>query len=84
MNKKRSKFEIIAEILRVCKGGARKTRIVYNANINFKLASQYLEKLKSCGFIELREGLIYTTTERGRRFLNQIGDIIDMIRDPQG
>jgi len=41
--------------------GARKTRIVYQANLNFKMLNKYLAKLKKCGFIEERDGLIYTT-----------------------
>lgn len=78
MNKKRSKFEIIADILQICKHGARKTRIVYDANLNFKIASAYLANLKSHGFIEERGRLIYTT-DRGRHLLNMIKKIIDLL-----
>lgn len=33
---KRNRNEIISEILRVCMKGASKTRVVYQANLNFR------------------------------------------------
>ena len=76
--KKRSKFEIIEEVLEVCKRGARKTRVVYCTDLNFTLAREYLARLKSCGLIEERGDLFYTT-DQGKRFLHQLGGILDMI-----
>jgi predicted transcriptional regulator len=40
---KRSKSAIILNILSVCTKGASKTRIVYQANLNFKTATPYIE-----------------------------------------
>jgi predicted transcriptional regulator len=42
---KRSRGEIVAQILDVCKAGANKTRIVYQANLNFRNVDPYLETL---------------------------------------
>ena len=78
--KKRSKFEIIAEILEVCKRGALKTRVVYGTDLNFQLASKYLARLKSSGLIEERGDLFYTT-DRGKRFLHHLGGPLDMTRN---
>jgi len=78
---KRSSFEIISEILKICMGGARKTEIVYQANLNFKILHKYLAKLRKCGFIEERKGLIYTTS-RGSLFLSNIREALRLLNQP--
>jgi predicted transcriptional regulator len=56
---KRSRDMIISQILDVCtKGGASKTRIVYQANLNFRTVNPYIELLKN-------NDMIYTRTENG-------------------
>lgn len=42
---KRSRQEIISQILEICTKGASKTKIVYQANLNFKTVNPYLELL---------------------------------------
>jgi len=42
---KRSKDMIISQILDICINGASKTRIVYQANLNFRTINPYLEML---------------------------------------
>ena len=42
---KRDKLEIARNILLICKDGAKKTEIVYKANLNFKNAEVYLKWL---------------------------------------
>jgi len=62
----------MAEILRITKKGAKKTHIVYGANINFKLLQEYLDELEKSGLIVNhveKDGLI-EITERGIRYLN--------------
>lgn len=70
MTQRRSNVEIVAEILRITRRGARKTRIVYGANLNFKMLREYLDKLERAGLIvkQPSEGLI-KITERGRKYL---------------
>lgn len=68
MESKRERMEITADILRVARGGANKTRIVYKANLNFGIVKGYLDRLMS------RELLIfekprYYTTEKGGTYL---------------
>lgn len=67
MNKKRSSDVIISQILEVCIGGASKTRIVYQSNLNFTTVNPYLEILLKCGLIEAVQGnrVLYKTTEEG-------------------
>ncbi len=50
--KKRSDDLIIAQILGICESGARKTRIVYQANLNSTTVNRYLECLIETGMIE--------------------------------
>ena len=49
--RRRSRVEIIAEILRIAKRGAKKTRIVYGANLNFKMLDNYLQRLEKAGLL---------------------------------
>jgi predicted transcriptional regulator len=42
---RRSKHAIISEILDVCRTGACKTRIVYQANLNFRTVNPYIDLL---------------------------------------
>ena len=42
---KRNNLDICADILRVSRGGAKKTHIVYRANLNFKIVKGYLTRL---------------------------------------
>ena len=67
---RRNSLEITAEILQIAKDGARKTRIVYGANLNFRLLQQYLEELENQGLIKNRdEKNLIKTTQKGIQFL---------------
>jgi len=64
--------DIIADILRIARKGAKKTRIVYGANLNFKLLNEYLEKLEEAGLItddQEKRGML-KTTDKGRKYLH--------------
>jgi len=70
LSQRRSNLEIIAEILRIARRGARKTRIVYGANLNFKMLREYLKKLEEAGLITVsQEGGLIKTTKKGHDFL---------------
>jgi len=73
MSQRRSNLEIVAEILKIARKGAKKTRIVYGANMNFKMLGEYLEKLKKAGLIANSEGNggLIKTTEKGVEYLQQ-------------
>ena len=66
--KRRGKLEIITDILSVAVKDAKKTEIVYKANLNFKRVGKYLPYLEEKGLIE-NMGSEYKTTEKGKRFL---------------
>ncbi|MDH5440423.1 MAG: winged helix-turn-helix domain-containing protein [Candidatus Bathyarchaeota archaeon] len=71
MARRRSNVDIIADILRIARKGAKKTRIVYGANLNFKLLNEYLERLEEAGLItndQEKRGML-KTTDKGRKYL---------------
>ncbi len=71
MNKKRSSYAIMCQILEVCINGASKTRIVYQSNLNFTTINPYLDLMISRGLIEPVKGprVIYKTTEKGAKIM---------------
>lgn len=81
MGEKRSRYEIFVAILEVTKGGANVTKIVYGANINFKMAQDYLKYLVDNEFVVLtsKNGKnTHTTTDKGRDFLKKYGELEEM------
>ena len=75
---KRTKVEIMIEILRIAAHGVNKTRIVYDANLNFRVADRYIDELKELGYLRSqdREGRkIYITTSEGLKFLEKFNKL---------
>ena len=83
MSGKRSNMEISADILKVTLNGAKKSHIVYKANLNFQLGKKYMDHLRSCGLIQGpsdREKAFYTT-ERGMEFLKYFEGLKEFLGD---
>jgi len=78
---KRSKQEIIAQILEVCLESASKTRIVYQVNLNFRTINPYLEILIKNNMIEAGQGgqRLYKTTPNGEDLLETIKKVNDSL-----
>ena len=55
--------------------GEKRTSIVYRANLNFTIFGQYLKLLSEKGFVEVDNGLVYTT-DRGIDFLVKYRDLM--------
>ena len=74
---KRSKHVIVSRILDICKDGACKTRIVYQANLNFRTVNPYIDLLIKNNLIEVKSGknVEYETTDRGIRLLDDFKQI---------
>jgi predicted transcriptional regulator len=72
MSRKRSNLEVSADILKVAIGGAKKSHIVYQANLNFAIIKEYLENLSSSGLLTtpVNGHKLYTTTDKGIAFVN--------------
>ena len=75
---KRSRDIIISKILDICTDGAHKTRIVYQANLNFRTVNPYLELLTKNGMINAQKEsnpVVYETTTRGLALLDNYKQI---------
>lgn len=64
---KRSRHKIISQILDICVDGANKTKIVYQANLNFRTVNPYIDLLIKNDLLKAKQGqtVLYETTERG-------------------
>jgi predicted transcriptional regulator len=74
---KRSRDMIISQILDICIDGASKTKIVYQANLNFRTINPYLELLTKNDLINVKkeQTIIYKTTPRGLSLLDNFKQI---------
>ena len=69
MGKYRKRLQIIADILYIAREGARKTTIMNDANISYKLLNRYLREVLNSGLVEI-ENNNYILTMKGQMFLN--------------
>ncbi|MDD1749508.1 MAG: winged helix-turn-helix domain-containing protein [Methanothrix sp.] len=74
---KRSRQEIIAKVLDICTNGAIKTKIVYQANLNFRTVNTYIDLLNKKGLIEVSQGpsVVYETTAKGMDLMESIKQV---------
>jgi predicted transcriptional regulator len=75
---RRTRFELLLDVLFVARNGARKTEIVYKANLNFGRIDNYLSYLVEKALIE-KSGAFYKTTERGNEFLRDYQELAYLI-----
>jgi predicted transcriptional regulator len=71
---RRSRTEVIVDVLSEALNGANKTRLMYRCNLNFARFNRYLRDLLDAGVVECTNknptGItIYKTTEKGRELL---------------
>jgi predicted transcriptional regulator len=88
--KKRSKYEIIQDVLDQCQSGSKKTWVMYRANLSYDLTTNYLNELEKLGLVEPKDGLYYTT-DKGKQLLellkawrqkkSELNDIATLIRE---
>ena len=78
---KRSRQEIIAKVLDICSDGAIKTKIVYQANLNFRTVNPYLDVLIKNNLLEARKEnhILYKTTSEGASIQETISKVNDML-----
>ena len=71
MGNYRGKLDIIADILRVARENAKKTHIMYQANLSYKVLQRYLAKLIAASLICFEdEKRCYMLTNKGQKFLD--------------
>jgi predicted transcriptional regulator len=66
----RHRLDILAAVLNAAGDGAKKTRIMRAANLNYKVLGKYLDETVGVGFLRFNDGG-YEVTEKGREFLGQ-------------
>ena len=83
VTRRRSHLEIVADILTEALNGANKTRIIYRANLNFRRFHRYFSELLDNGLVVMENasdgGVVYRTTDKGRRFLKIINSAEEII-----
>jgi len=74
-------MDIVVEILDTAKNGVKKTAIVYRANLNFRLADNYLVLLEKQGLLEHKSDK-YITTDKGNIFLAKARELTLQLETP--
>jgi len=77
---KRNNIDICADILRVSKGGAKKTHLVYQANLNFKIVKKYITELIEKELLEMTGDRFYVT-EKGSEFIERYEILVSPLAD---
>ena len=71
MGNYRGKLNIIADILGVVSGDAKKTQIMYQANLSYAVMQKYLAEMIGASLICFKgETHCYVLTDKGRAFLD--------------
>ena len=71
MGNYRGRLDIIADILQVVSGDARKTQIMYQANLSYRVLQRYLAEIAGASLINFEdERRCYVLTDKGRAFLD--------------
>lgn len=66
----RRKLDIIADMLLVATNGAKKTQIMYGANLSYDLLKKYLEEVRRAYLLSFeRKKGNYVLTSKGKQFL---------------
>lgn len=70
MGSYRSRLDIIADILHVVSQDAKKTQIMYQANLSYKVLTKYLTEVSEAALVTFEdEKRCYVLTAKGRGFL---------------
>ena len=69
MSKYRDRLRIVADILSIANKRAKKTQIMYQANLSYKLLCRYLKEVVDAGLVSFEQGECYVLTARGKEFL---------------
>ena len=73
MVKYRDRLEIIVAILNAVGDGAKKTKIMYVANLSYKLLEKYLGETVRVGLVSSNHDF-YEMTEKGQAFIEKYSD----------
>ena len=75
MGSYRSRLDIIADILQAASKNAKKTHIMYQANLSYKVLKKYLRKMNEASLIRyVCDKECYSLTVKGRDFLDSYNE----------
>ena len=75
MGNYRGRLEIIADILQVVSQNAKKTQIMYQANLSYKVLQRYLKDITTASLIRYKIAeQCYVLTSKGKDFLEAYKD----------
>ncbi len=65
----RDKLDITADILNVASATAKRTQIMYRANLSYKVLCKYLDEMLAAALLSCQNQELYVLTERGAAYL---------------
>ncbi len=74
MGKYRGRLQIVADILSIIEEGSKKTRIMYRANLSYKLLCRYLDEVIVADLAKHEDQNSYVLTSKGEEFLGKYAD----------
>jgi predicted transcriptional regulator len=83
IGKRRSRIEIIADILMHSQNPAKKTHIMYRCSLSFGQLKSYLRLLRLKALIQRRENsgtVTYQITEKGQTFLRKYISVLRLLQ----
>jgi predicted transcriptional regulator len=82
--RRRSKLDIIIDILESSQEGVRKSRIAGLANLNYKYVMRYVDGLVRHGLLDEEDEGIYVVTPKGRAFKSHYEEIMTVVKSIVG
>jgi predicted transcriptional regulator len=81
LRERRDTIKLVVDILEIAINGAKKTEIVYRANLNFKQVQKFLDFLIKKGLISVSSNKrkCYQTTEKGKEFIRRYRKTVELI-----
>jgi len=76
----RSRLDIMADVIKITMTGAKKTQIMFKANLSYKLLQIYMRALLEEGLISESNGR-YVTTDRGKDFLETYQKLVQPVTE---
>jgi predicted transcriptional regulator len=80
----RGKIQIMGDVLALATSGIKKTHIMYRANLSYEQVYLYLGELIGKKLIAQdvsADGVVYRTTEKGRKFLLYYTHLVEFLEE---
>ena len=78
--RRRSRLDIIVDILESAQKDVRKSRIAGQANLNYKYVMKYVDRLVGQGLLDKANEGRYIITGKGKQFISEYDKIMDVVK----